>query len=286
MRLPVLGSFCLAVLLLPLVGAQAGVPIAEPTLAQRVALADCVVVGKVTSLEPELVEAASLLKIPGARKVTYQIAVVAVRKVVRGPKELTQVRVGFIPPPPPGTVIRTRRFSQVKLTPNQEGCLFLRKHPDESFFVIQAPWDILDRATAKEYAKEVEQLQHCARLLDDPAAGLRSKDADARLLTATMLVFRYRTAKTVYTGTPRTEPIDADQSRLILAALTEADFSKRDTRLQAAPVRLFMRLGLTKAEGWEAPGNVDEIPAAAKKWLHAHGATYRIQRYVPEEPAR
>ena len=46
---------------------------------------------------------------------------------------------------------------------------------------------------------------------------------------------------------------------------------------------LFLWLGLTEADGWTEPRSPKEYPAAAQAWLRANAATYRIQRYVPEE---
>src|SRR5439155_2828680 len=174
--------------------AAAGVPIPEVPLPQRVAVAECIVVGKVAALEDDLVEALPLLKIPGAGKLPYQIAVVKVESAVRGLKDLDVLRVGFIPPPASEgqTAPRTRRLAQVKLTVNQEGCFFLHKHPDESFYAASATADVLDRAKAKNFDKDVALVKRCARLLDDPDAGLRSKDATDRRLTAAMLILRYR----------------------------------------------------------------------------------------------
>jgi len=83
---------------LPLV--RAGFPRPEPPLPQRVALADCVIVGQVTSVPEDPVHAFSLPKIAGAPKVPYHMAVVRIESVVIGAKDLRELRVGFIAPPP------------------------------------------------------------------------------------------------------------------------------------------------------------------------------------------
>jgi hypothetical protein len=49
------------------------------------------------------------------------------------------------------------------------------------------------------------------------------------------------------------------------------------------PLRLFYRLGLTEKDGWRRPGAAKEVPEAARAWLRAHAATYRIRRYAPPE---
>src|SRR5436309_6767813 len=83
---------CRAVLAIGIaLGADAGsargiVPLAEPSLPQRTALADLVLVGKVIALEADLVEASPLLKIPGVGKISYQIAIVSVQTPILGTK--------------------------------------------------------------------------------------------------------------------------------------------------------------------------------------------------------
>ena len=72
------------------------VPLAEPSLPQRLALADLAVVGKVTALEPDLVNASPLLKIPGVGKIPYQVAVVSVQTSILGGDIPRQVRVGYV----------------------------------------------------------------------------------------------------------------------------------------------------------------------------------------------
>jgi tetratricopeptide (TPR) repeat protein len=47
---------------------------------------------------------------------------------------------------------------------------------------------------------------------------------------------------------------------------------------------LFLRLDLTEDDGWTPPRRLPDVAAAAEKWLADHAATYRIRRYVPEEP--
>src|ERR1700687_2921437 len=72
------------------------VPLVAPPVPRRVALADLVVVGKITAIEDELVEAAPPLKIPGvSQTVSYRVVVVTVDSaLLGGKKEETRVRVG------------------------------------------------------------------------------------------------------------------------------------------------------------------------------------------------
>ncbi len=210
-------------LLAPAGRVRAYVPRSAPSVPQRVALADCVFIGKVTALEAGVVNALPTPTFPGARKVPYQVAVVEVGEALAGPKEPRRVRVGFLAPPPEGKGPRFRRLPPVKLTAGQEACFFLVKHPEESFYVAPAEYDLLDKKS-EDFAGGVALARRCARLLNDREAGLASKEAEDRFLTAALLIYRYRTPR----GTPQTEPVDAGQSRRILEVLAEADWGKTE----------------------------------------------------------
>jgi hypothetical protein len=261
------------------------VPLAEPSLPQRVAIADLVIIGKVTALEPDQVEASPLLKVRGGGKIPYQIAVVSVQTSILGPKAPAQVRVAYVVllTATKGSQTKYRRLARVKLEVGQEGCFFLTKHPEEPFYVAQAAYEFLDQAKTKDYARKLAEIKKCAELLHDPDAGLQSKSHADRLVTSAMLIFRYRTAQFAYTGKPTTAPVDALQSRRILAALAEADWKEDETPLELSPFSLFMRLDLTPEDGWNPPQNLTAQISAAKKWLRENESKYRIQKYVPED---
>jgi hypothetical protein len=261
--------------------AEAVIPLTRPPLAQRVALADCVVTGKVTALEPDLVRAFPPLKIAGASRIPYRIATVKVAAVLQGAKDLTELRVGFVPLPTRdnGVLPRYRRLALVELTQGEHVCLFLQKHPEESFYVIHAPYHVLDKATEKNYDTDVAAIKRCIALLKDPIAGFKSTKADDHRLTAALLLFRYRTPTVIYSGKPRTQPIDAEQSRLILTALERLDWSEAAAASPLAPLNLFLRLGLTADDGWTPPRLPRDWPRAAQTWLREHKTTYRIRRY-------
>jgi hypothetical protein len=277
-----------AILVMAIEPARGIVPLAEPSLPQRTALADLVVVGKVTALEPDLVQASPLLKVPGGGKIPYQIAVLVVQTPVLGRRTPDQIRVGYVvlPSASKELEVKYRRLARLKLAEGQEGCFFLTKHPEEPFYVAQAAYEFLDKAKTKAYDKKLAEIKHCSELLQDPDAGLRTQNPADRLLTAAMLIFRYRTARYVYTGRPTTEPVNANQSREILKALAEAEWKEEEAPLELSPFSLFMRLDLTSEDGWNPPGSVSGQISAAKKWLTESGGTYRIQKYVPEEKGR
>jgi len=260
------------------------VPLAEPSLPQRTALADLVIVGKVTALEPDLVQASPLLRIPGIARIPYQVAVVSVQTPVLGIKTSSQIRVGYVvlPSATQESQVKYRRLARLKLAEGQEGCFFLTKHPEEPFYVAQAAYEFLDKSKTKSYEAKLAEIKHCAQLLHDPDAGLQAKTPADRLLTAAMLIFRYRTARSAYSGKPTTAPIDANQSRRILSVLAEAEWKEEEAPFELSPFSLFMRLDLTPEDGWTPPKSVPEQISAAKKWLRENAGSYRIQKYVPE----
>jgi tetratricopeptide (TPR) repeat protein len=255
---------------------RAGFPIPEPPIPQRAALADAIVVGQVTAVESEPVPAFPLLKVRGGPRVPFRITRVRVDRVLLdgpgGLAGLDRVRVGV----GPGRAVPS-------LTEEQTGCFFLHKHPEESFYVLAARWEFIDDRQ-EDFARAIALAGRCSALLSHVDAGLRSGDADDRLLTAAMLIFRFRTALSAYSGQPRTEPIDPELSRRILAVLREGSLADRAAREPAGRLTLFFRLGLTEEDDWRPPRDLQAIPAAAEKWLGEHADTYRIRRYVPEEP--
>jgi hypothetical protein len=276
------GVFAWVVLLEAVAPVAAGVQLPDTPLAERMALADCVIVGRVLSLEEEPALAYPLVKVPGAPKVAYRVAMVRVDTPILGLATQKEVRVGFIHVPTDERPVAIPSSStQAKLVAGQEGCFFLHKHPEESFYVAQKAWDVLDKDKVKEFGKVVAQAKRCARLKEDPDAGLRSKDAEDRLLAAALLIYRYRTVAWASGGPPRTEPIDAERSRLILTALAEGPLA--DKTAAVPRLRLFYRLGLTAKDGWKPPRSLKEVPAAADAWLRENAVTYRIERYVPPE---
>ncbi len=260
------------------------VPLVAPPVPKRVVLADLVMVGKVTAIEDDLVEASPLLKIPGvSNKVSYRVAVVTIDSILLGEKkDETKVRVAVFQSAKKANEDRPGRPPKVQFAADQEGCFFLRKHPDEPFYVVQEAFEFLDKAKIKDYDKELTLAKKCAQLLADPDAGLEAKDAGDRLLTAGMLIFRCRTPRVVYTKEPKTAPIAAAQSKRILTVLAEADWTEAKLPSAMAPLSLFLYLGLTEKDGWRAPQDVKALSDAAREWLRKNAADFRIQRYVAE----
>jgi hypothetical protein len=255
--------------------------IAPPPVPMKVATADAVVVGKVTGLDPKLVPADRFKN----DKAQYKVATVKVEQALLG-KGAKEVKVAFIQPaapvPPPGGGVRPpiRRFPQLELKLNQEACFYLVKHPSKDFYTITSV-DYVVPKDSPTFAKETAEAKRYVKLLADPKAGLKSKDVEERLTTAGMLLGRYRTQR-VFTPNAKTYPVGSAESKLILETLADVDWAVKPGRnYMLNPQSLFLRLGLTPADGWTQPKNFRDFPAEAKKWLKANASKYRIKSYVP-----
>jgi hypothetical protein len=264
--------------------------IAPPPLPQRAAVAEVIVVGKVTSFGDKLVSA----KPPygGDKNADYQIAIVKISDPIAGVKDAKEIKVGFIPPqaPPPnpnpgGPAVFIKRYPQFTLALDQEACLFLVKHPTEDFYIGMNYYDIVNKQNNADFDKNVDEVKRAAKLLADPAAGFQSKSADDRFLTAALLITRYRTARPGPVA-PKTEPIDAAESKQILQTLADADWNAKPMgpfAFQMTPQAIFFRLNPTPADGWTQPKDAKDIPDAAKQWCKDNVEKYRIQRFVAEK---
>lgn len=260
--------YLLMALVLAASTAQARV-MAPPPIPDRVVKAQAIVVGKVTAVEEKTVSA-------GGQE--YQIAVVQVEEALLGAKGLTHVRVGFLPQ-------RNPRFPQLNLTVGQESCFFLSKPAGATFYTTPAYFDVIDKKNAN-FANEVALIRRCGKLIGDTKAGLASKEQEDRLLTVAMLLARYRVPPPGSTNPPKLEPIDAEESKLILLTLAGMDWSKSVPNLRVEPASLFYRLGVTPKDGFTPPKDFKELPDAAKKWLKDNADKYRIQRFVAEAPKK
>jgi hypothetical protein len=262
------------------------VMIAPQPIPNRVATAEIIVVGKITAIEEKTVMAK---RFPGdPNKTEHKIALIQVADNLKGPKGLTTIRLGFVPPPPPPPqpgqpVLFRKPFRGYTPAVGQEACFFLTKNVEGDFHVTTMYFDVVDKKTPN-YDKDVALIKRCTKLLDNPTASLKSKDAEDRLITAAMLVIRYRTPAPGTQTPPKTEPIAADESKLILQALASSDWSQRQALTQLSPQMVIGRLNLTAKDGWMPPAFKDyvkEFPPYAQKWLKEHEGSYRIQRFVP-----
>ncbi len=240
----------------------------------RVVNSDAVIIGKVVALEPQDVM---------VDKVNYRIAVVKIDQGLRGAKDAKTLRLGFIPPPMggvrPGPIIRPG-FRGVQLQVGNEGLFLLKKHAKENFYMLGGPAGyFISSDNSKNFDKEVQAVKQVTKLMENPQAGLKSKDGDERLLAAAILIETYRTFRGP--GQAKQEPIDAAESKQILLALADADWKAPVNlgSMRPNPALLFNRLGIAANDGWR-PQPGANIQAAMQTWLRDHADTYRIQRFV------
>src|SRR5262249_42757688 len=141
--------------------------------------------------------------------------------------------------------------------------------------------NFIDKKSAN-FDKDIALIKRCTKILGDPNAALKAKDAEERFLAAAMLVARYRTPKA---PNPKTEPLDAEQSKLILQALAGADWTPKTDFTQLSPLMVLHRLPLTKNDGWTPPSPKDdkEYAAYAQRWLRDHADSYRIPKFMAEK---
>lgn len=252
----------------------------------RVALADCVVVGKVTAIEDKMVMAQANANSPNLE--AHRVAVLKIDQGFGAAKGLTHVRIGATLPKPvqPGApqIAGAEMLLPVNLVVGEAFCLILRPHHKETFYVAPYSYEAIRKQNNAGFDKEVSLIERCFKLLEDPNAGLKAKNAEDRLLTVGMLLTQYKmTGRGVRAGEPpqKTEPIDAARNKLILEALAAADWTKRDPTAPISPAQVFGYLQLTDKDGWKQPQNFQDMPAAAQKWLKDH-PDHRIQRFVPD----
>jgi hypothetical protein len=259
-------------------GSAKAMRIMAPSLPERVANSDLVIVGKVTDFGAKTVKS-ELFK--GDMR-QMQIAKVKVSDTVQG-KAGKEIKVGFFPPAsgPGGGPIRPGfRRGGLQLKIGQEGMFFLKKHPTQDVYVAQADFDFMTKTGNPGFAKELDAAKKAAKLLAKPKDGLKSKSADDRFLTAALLIVRYRTAKP---GSTKTEQVSAEESKLILTTLADAEWTKVNRQFgMLNPMAMFYRLGLGPKDGWmPKPGS--NIAEQAKKWLKDNAGKYRINRFVADE---
>ena len=274
---------------------------APPQPAQMAIHSPVVVVGKVTAIEKDTVDATS--PFVGAKdSVAYKVAVVKIDGALAGADNLTHIKIGFVPPvaapnpnPPVGGVrppIIRRGPQMPEIKEGQELLLFLAKHPTGDFYVVPGmnyPVDVSTDAGKKT----LEQVKRVTVVLADPAKGLKSEKAAERTDAAILAVMKYRSYP-VLGGEAKDVAIPADESKLILKALAEANWSlKNQGGAEFSPNAFvaFNQLGLADKDGWKPviaqakPGQPPVDYAAATKeafvkWLAGPGKDYQIKKVV------
>jgi hypothetical protein len=276
--------------------ASAKLMIAPSPPARRAVMADVVVVGKVTSIAKEPVMA--LPPFFGAKdKVAFQIATVKIDTGLIGADKIKEIKIGTILPPkpdpkaPPGPRLGGPRRFGFELKEGQELMLFLAKHPTEDFYTI--PGGTLPvEMKGDQTKKDLEAVKGVAAILADPMKALKSDKAETRAEAATIIVLKYRNYP-LFGGETTEVAIPAEESKLLLKALLEGNWSNMGRRFDGppSPMDAFQMLGLNQKDGWIPPVIVNNPGAppvdyglvqkdAFEKWLAGAGKNYVIKKLV------
>jgi hypothetical protein len=288
-----------------------------PIQAQQTKLtqADAILVGRVVAIEPMDVEAAPA---PGQANVKYRIAVVQVSESIYGLKKGTEnVRVaflaqpnngllppgaGFVPPnggavqiqpaivqPGGGPMLRRPFPVQMNLTVGQDGMFALNKHHKENFYLAPNYATFISRENNPAFEGEVKTAKKLAKVMGDPVAALKAEDKDDRYSAAAVLISKYRNVNNPTGAAMKQEPIDADESKLILKAIAGADWtSNRFNAAIPSPFELFNQLGINQKDGYN-PVNLrtqQDVVQAMQKWLDENSDKYRVSRQVVDPNAK
>jgi hypothetical protein len=297
---------CLLGLVLAVAPATATVVSFRPPVPEMVAGADAVILGKVSTIANKMIAVRPTADAKNQQQ--YQIVDVAVEEVLQGTRGLTKVKVG-VPCYEISIGGRKTLNPMVRFTQGQKACFFLKRHYKGDFYEVGFEGVLSDRNTLggpnASYKEDLALARKCVKLLATPEKSLKSTSAADRLLTAAMLIRKYRGPALGFFGQKapgkddrKQEPIPAEESKLILRALAEADWSlaKEPSPSATHPANLFRRLGLTARDGWTLKqGLVNpldgragyrahlELTRAAKGWLKTHADRYRIKRFVEKK---
>lgn len=278
--------------------------------------ADAIFVGRVVAIEPMDVEAPAA---PGQANVKYRVAVIQVSDSIYGLKKgaetvrvafLAQPNGGFAPgiggggaggvqvmpavqpaiQPRPALPIRRPPFAtQMNLTVGQDGMFVLNKHHKENFYLAPIHTNFVTRDNNPGFDGEVKTAKQLAKVMANPVAALKGDDKDDRYTAAAILISKYRSVSNP-TGAPmKQEPIDADESKLILTALAGGDWTPGRSNAQIPnPDVLFRQLDVTPKDGYD-PSKLrtqQEFSQAMQKWLDENSGKYRINRQVVDPNAK
>ena len=241
----------------------------EPQPVRAATLSNVVVTGTVTAVECEPTDAK--LTPSAAEEVGFTITVVKIDRPLLGAKNLTHVRIGV-------PVGREKDGGNV-IPKDGKVLLFLRRHPTAGFLVPSRfhPSVELGGPAAADTLCRVEAVTDA---VNDPVKALSAEKKDDRVVAAAVLAERYRN---LAKGATDTVEVDrpAEESRLLLAALAEADWSARlpDGR----DVNGLMHSIQLNPTGFAMERTVDASKDRFVKWLAEDGKTARVRQAVAKE---
>jgi hypothetical protein len=169
----------------------------------------------------------------------------------------------------------------------QEGCFYAVKHCTEDFYVVPAGG--FHDKNGKDFEKELALTRRGCKFLSEPNMALKAKERQDRVLTAYLLALRYTYGPIRLRGKNQAKPIDAEQSKLIMLALAEADWDRPADQVEVSPRYAVNLIGeAARQSGVPLPksfptntGDQKKDAAAMKQWLQDNAESYRIQQLVP-----
>jgi hypothetical protein len=257
-----------------------------------------VVVGKVTSVPKDLVEAPSPFPdgVEGAagEKVThkYKVAVVTVQTGLSGADGLKEVKVG-VPQPKADKKV-------VELKAGQQLLFFLTKHPKADLYLlpfyinsIPAPIDV----TTADGKKALADARRGLAIAADPLKALKSEKAEVRVEAAVLLALKCY-ASPEYGIEADKVPVDAEESKLILRGLAEGEWKKIGDNTTTVrldnPYHAFELIPFNDHAPFPDP--LRTVPPGADyaahakalfvKWLAGPGKDFRLTKYVAKKEGK
>jgi hypothetical protein len=266
-----------------------------PTPGQQAIAAEFVVVGKVTALEKDLVELPALIPIEKGEKEKYRIAVVKVETDLSGANKPKELRIGFIRETGPDA--KKNNFEPKE---GQQLLLCLTKHPRADFYLPPYRWHgskgPQDVTTAAGKAA-LEDVKKTLAVLADPLKALKSDKAEVRSHAAIVMLQKYLVAPDYASESEPGPPIDAEESRLILKGLAEAEWKldKNGNYKGDSAFNVFHQLPIDQEDGWKGMRALLQVALDKKvdfvtvvrdefvKWVAGPGKDYRIKKLVSKK---
>lgn len=249
--------------------AQAYLAMPNEPVAHKIAAADCAVLGKIVAIRPKP-EEGQVWRHSAAPRWPFTVVEVEVQELLHGPRDVKRVRFGF------------KDGKATKFAVGDVGCFFGVKIAKNDFYIV--PLDCFCEQKTPAFAQDLATARRLGRLMAEPEQGLNAKDADDRLLTAYLLLLRSCYVPWRHGETGKVEPLDAAQSKRILLALADGDWSKqrREVRDALAALQLAAKFGAPALQDF--PQQADERwDAAAKEWLKRNAEGYRIHRLLKRD---
>src|SRR6516165_1880563 len=146
----------------------------EP-LAHKVAIAECVVLGKITAIQEKPAQGKGEI-----RRWDFTVVEVEVRESLYGAKEKKQLHFGF-----PNI---DKQAVKAGLTVGQIAYFCGLRDGENDFYIVSV--GCFCAANDRGFDKDLTAARRLGRLLQDPEEGLKSTDREDRLLTAYLLILR------------------------------------------------------------------------------------------------